>query len=107
MMADARMGSLGTVLAWVMPPRPWGEEEPRAAPGLPMVLPVLPGKAALTNPDGVNLCDATQFPVISMRFIRSAHLYAFHHDEFDGQHCCLLYAMPAMQVTLAQPGDSL
>ena len=63
MMADARMGSLGRVLAWVIPPSPWGEEEPRAAPGLPTVLPVLPGKAALTNTEGANLCDATQFPV--------------------------------------------
>ncbi len=55
------MGSLGRVLAWVTP-TPWGEEEPRAAPGLPAILVVLPGKAALTYPDGVNLCDATQLP---------------------------------------------
>ena len=107
MMADARMGSLGRVLAWVIPPRPWGEEEPRAAPGLPTVLPVLPGKAALTNPDGVNLCDATQFPVINMTFVRSVYLYALHRDKFNGQRCCLLYALPAMQVILAQPGKLL
>lgn len=72
MMADVRMGSLGRVLAWVTPPRPWGEEEPRAAaPGLVIVLLVLPGKAALTYPDGVNLCDATQLPARPCNMVMS------------------------------------
>ena len=76
MMADARMGSLGRVLAWVTPPRLWGEEEPRAAaPGLVMVLLVLPGNAALTYPDGVNLCDATQLPVSPCNMVMSQAVY--------------------------------
>ena len=54
------MGSLGRVLAWLIP-TPCGEEEPRGA-ALPVAGLVLPGKAALTYPDGVNLCDATQLP---------------------------------------------
>ena len=83
-MADARMGSLGRVLAWVTPPRLWGEEEPRAtAPGLVMVLLVLPGKAALTYPDGVNLCDATQLPVSPrvMGLSRVTHLETAIRDS--------------------------
>ena len=59
-MVEARMGSRGRVVACVIP-MVRGEEEPRGA-GLPVTGLVLPGKAALTYPDGGNRCDATQLP---------------------------------------------
>ena len=59
-MVEARMGSRGRVVACVIP-RVRGEEEPRGA-GLPVTGLVLPGKAALTYPDGGNRCDAPQLP---------------------------------------------
>jgi len=34
-------------------------------------------------------------------------LYVLHCNPFNGQRLCVLYAMPAMQVMLAQPGDLL